>query len=214
MLTTVCKSNDYQAINTASKQLDQWSDKELTFAIIFERKQSAMKELYNRHTSFLLRIARRYLQDSSQAEDVVHDSFLDLWMLQKEINIPRRVLPWLLCVVKHKSIDKNRSLKLEEKYKNGDDYYDTIHQLDRQENPEILVEKQQLKIVISNEVKSLFPKGKSALKRYYFDEYQCSEIAEIEGCPVGTVKSRLFRAKIDLKNRLNTLRLVHDSSRI
>lgn len=58
---------------------------------------------------------------------------------------------------------------------------------------------QALRMTLKKLIEQLKPELKAVVIFHYFDDLKYEEIAEIMGCPVGTIKIRLFRAKHDLK---------------
>jgi RNA polymerase sigma-70 factor (ECF subfamily) len=56
--------------------------------------------------------------------------------------------------------------------------------------------------IVHKAINSLPLKQRVPIIMYYFESYNCEEIAEIMKCSTGTVKSRLFYARMELKEKL------------
>ena len=71
-----------------------------------------------------------------------------------------------------------------------------------EESPLDILEKRNLNARVHNAINKLPEKFHTAVILSYFDELSLEEIAQIEQCPVGTVKSRVFRGKQILRQIL------------
>ncbi len=70
----------------------------------------ALGELYDRHASAALTTALRVATDRGDAEDVVHEAFLTVWMKIQLFDVRRGSLrSWLLAIVRHRAIDQARA---------------------------------------------------------------------------------------------------------
>jgi RNA polymerase sigma-70 factor (ECF subfamily) len=77
-----------------------------------------------------------------------------------------------------------------------------MHQALSEESPQDILEKRNLNSRVHNAINRLPEKYYTAVILSYFDEFSIEEISQIEGCPVGTVKSRVFRGKQILRQIL------------
>jgi len=71
-----------------------------------------------------------------------------------------------------------------------------------EKSPQEILEQRRLKSRIHEAISRLPEKFHTAVILSYFDELSLEEIAQIEDCPVGTVKSRVFRGKQILRQIL------------
>jgi len=77
------------------------------------------------------------------------------------------------------------------------------HQDNQQLNPQEKLQKSELKQALWQALKTLEPHDRSLLALAYLKDLEFAAIAEIEGIPVGTVKSRLHRIRQQLKSILS-----------
>ena len=70
--------------------------------------------------------------------------------------------------------------------------------------PQEILEQSRLRFIIQKAISRLPHKYHSAVVLSYFDGLSLEEIAQIEGCATGTVKSRIFRGKQILRQILET----------
>src|SRR5262245_28852664 len=86
-------------------------DEQLVAAIALA-DEAALAELYDRHASAMLGVALRVLGSRSDAEDLVHDVFVEAWQKAADFDAKRgSVRSWLLMRVRSRGIDRLRSLQ-------------------------------------------------------------------------------------------------------
>lgn len=168
--------------------------------------KSAMALLVKRwHTSFCNQ-AYRYTKDSDIAKDIAQDAWITIMKKIEGLESPEKFGAWGISIVNRKSIDwfrknkrtfeKNQSLVSDEK--------DTKEEVDVSENQQL---KERLKLAIAN----LSEEQQQVIKLFYLESYGLQEISAILNIPKGTVKSRLYYAreqiKSILKNRTNEKRI-------
>jgi RNA polymerase sigma-70 factor (ECF subfamily) len=90
--------------------IDSKSDRDL-LAAIGKGDHAALAELYDRHAPQMLAVALRILQDRRDAEDLLHDVFLEAWQKTDSYDAERgTVRTWLLMRVRSRAIDRMRTL--------------------------------------------------------------------------------------------------------
>jgi RNA polymerase sigma-70 factor (ECF subfamily) len=164
-----------------------------------EGDEEAFLRLYNRHREPMFRFAYRLLGSVENAEDVVQDCFLSL-IKQPERFDPRRALlrTYLYGAIRNLAMKKVRRSGREvavEEFSEDSSFELPGGPLDRLLDEE-------LSSAVRREVFSLPPLQREALILFEFEELALSEIAEVVGADVGTVKARLHRARQRLKSRL------------
>lgn len=146
--------------------------------------QTAMAEVYDRHSSVVYSLALRVLGDTSAAEDVQQDIFMQLWRNPDAFDASRGNLgAWLAVISRNRSIDALRKRR-----------------------PESAVEDVVLSVVpdmagdadrsrIAEKVRGLLgampPAHRSALEMAYYKGLTHKEIAAKTGEPLGTIKTRI-----------------------
>src|SRR4030095_9636091 len=74
--------------------------------------EAALAALYDRHASAMLGVAYRVLRNRTDAEDLVHDVFVESWNKARDFQPSRGTLrSWLLMRVRSRGIDRLRSLE-------------------------------------------------------------------------------------------------------
>lgn len=163
---------------------------------VAEGDESALASLYDRYSGVVYSVARRVLQDSGAAEEVLQDIFYQLWRTAANYDASRGGLGgWLLVSARNRAIDRLRHRKPA-----------TIAEDDRIALPgnlESEVAQTELISKIRSALDVLADPQRQALELAYFEGMTHSEIAERTGQPLGTVKTRLRAALERLRQVLN-----------
>jgi RNA polymerase sigma-70 factor, ECF subfamily len=166
------------------------TDEEM-LAALAQRDLSALEELYDRYSKLAYSLAYRIVGDRGAAEDVVQDAFLSVWRqagsFRRERGSPRT---WLLSIVHHRSIDRLRSSASA-----GPTIpYDDLPQ-DREDTSKPSIWQQAWDHargdLVRRALERLPMEQKKSIELAYFSGYTQSEIAELMGVPLGTVKGRM-----------------------
>lgn len=164
--------------------LSQLSDAEL-LTILQKGQQQAVAELYDRHSGAMMQLAYRIMQNQRDAEDLIHDVFVEAWQKSDTYHPDRgSVRNWLLIRVRSRGIDRLRALKTARNY--GLMEADT-QPMGTEDASASLHEK-----ALINRTLELLPENQRQIVLLsYFQGLSCSEISQQYDIPLGTVKSRL-----------------------
>jgi RNA polymerase sigma-70 factor (ECF subfamily) len=151
-----------------------------------------MASLFDRYSRVVYSVALRVLRDPASAEDVLQEVFMQIWRNPDGFVATRGSLGgWLAVVARNRSIDTLRRKRPTEQV---DDMalasnYDLANEAERNS----LMEKARSVIV------RLPVEQRKTLEMAFFDGLTHSEIAEMTGDPLGTVKTRIRSALISLR---------------
>jgi RNA polymerase sigma-70 factor, ECF subfamily len=187
--------------------LNESSDEEL-LGCFCRGQTEAFGALLRRYEHELLGYLRRYLGDSSLAEDVFQNTFLQLYLKSGQYEAGRPVRPWLYTIATHQAIDalrrnaRHQILSLEQKRKDSGD--GELHNLldaleSRGPAPLENASAQERKERVRASVDRLPDFLREVVILAYYQGLKYREIAEILNIPVGTVKSRLHAALLKLQ---------------
>lgn len=150
----------------------------------------SFEALYERHGAAAFGLARHMLGSHGLAEDAVQEAFLNLWRSAASYDRARgSVRSWLLCMVRHRSIDILRKLRVQERQRiaivglevrsatGADTATDVV---DREEAT-----------MVRGALASLPPDQRRVLELAYYGGWTHAEIAEHFDMPLGTVKGRM-----------------------
>ena len=135
------------------------------------------------------------------AEEVLQDAFLRIWEKIESYDASKgRLFTWMLNITRNLAIDKTRSKEISKERKT-DDIDDLVNKIDRKEQTELSIETIGLKEVLGQ----LSDDQKFVVDYLYLKGYTQSELAEEFGIPLGTVKTRLRLAMIELRTILKVV---------
>jgi RNA polymerase sigma-70 factor (ECF subfamily) len=175
------------------------SDDELIARLALGDTES-LEILYKRHTSTLLGVAGAVLRDRALAEDVVHDVFVALGERVQSYRPERGSVPaWLATITRNLAIDRAR--------RHARTSSTTIEVAlrcvaDETRSPEMSAEWTMTHPRIARAIDRLTADQRRTLEVMFFDGLSFAEVAEAEGTPIGTVKSRAARAIAALRDEL------------
>jgi RNA polymerase sigma-70 factor, ECF subfamily len=153
-----------------------------------------IEELVGQHYEGLYRYAYRLTGSSADAEDLTQDAFCQAQLKLNQLRDAGRVKAWLFSILRNKYLHRLRDARREATLS-----LDSVGDV-AQPSPEPLpdVDPQRLQQVL-NELPEDF---RTPVILYYFDDFSYRDIAEQMDLPIGTVMSRLARAKAHLRARL------------
>ena len=157
----------------------------------------ALARLYDRHAPLMVGLARRIVGGKPEAEDIVHDVFIEAWRRAADYDGNRgSVKAWLLLRTRSRAIDFRKSAGVARMVPTGDGAWLSALVDPRGDESEA-PDREHLRRVVA----ALNVEQREVLLLGYFEGLSSSEIATRVGIPIGTVKSRVAAA-------LSALRLV------
>ncbi len=152
--------------------------------------ERALGSLYERHIDKMLGFARMILGNQSDAEDVIHDVFMEIWHKAASYDASRgSIKAWLMLRVRSRSLDRLRSLKTQQKYAR------TVHaESDNEAANDALLDHLGDFSQLHRSLNHLTEKQRNVIHLSFFKGLSCAEIARQCGIPLGTVKTRMMAA--------------------
>jgi RNA polymerase sigma factor (sigma-70 family) len=181
-----------------SKKKITLSEEELVLALR-NREKIAVEALYDMYSASLFGVISRIVIDEATSEDVLQETFVKIWHSFPSYNADKgRLFTWMVNIARNLSIDKLRSKDFKNHSKNQE-LENNVTFIDEQRNT---VYKPEL-MGIKELVQQLKPEQKSILDLVYFKGYTHVEAADQLGIPLGTIKTRLRMAIIELRKNFN-----------
>lgn len=157
--------------------------------------QQAMAELFDRHSRLVYSVAHRVLADSAHAEDIMQEVFLKVWREPQTFLRDRgRLGAWLAVMARNRAIDALRRRRPS----------DSVEEVTLAARTDIAAEVEHNSLLekIRGAMKILPPEQKLSMELAYFEGLSHSEIAAKTGDPLGTVKTRIRSALVNLRKAL------------
>ena len=162
----------------------------------------ALAALYDRHAPLMLGLARRIVGGKPEAEDIVHDVFVEAWRRAGDYDESRgSVKAWLLLRTRSRAIDFRKSAGVARTVPTGDSAW-LASLIDPRGDDSEAPDRARVRRVLS----ALSAEQQEVLVLGYFEGLSSSEIATQVGIPIGTVKSRVAAALSALRQALTDQR--------
>ena len=156
--------------------------------------QQTVQRLVDDHYVALYRYAYRLSGSVADAEDLTQDAFCKAQLNFAQLRDAGRAKPWLFSILRNAYLHRLRNRKQEACV--SLDGCDDLAEAPPDPLPEIDLEQLQNAL---NELPEVF---RTPIILYYFEDFTYRDIAEQMDLPLGTVMSRLARAKTFLRSRL------------
>jgi RNA polymerase sigma-70 factor (ECF subfamily) len=162
--------------------------------------RTAFAEVYDRIASRVMGLVTRLLRDRAQSEEVTQEVFLEIWQQAGRFDQNRGSgMAWVLTMAHRRAIDRIRSSQKSHERDLKIGIRDVERDFDQvSESVEIRVENERVKRAMGR----LTPLQREAVILAYYGGYSHSEMADILGIPLGTVKTRLRDGMIRLRDEL------------
>jgi RNA polymerase sigma-70 factor (ECF subfamily) len=156
---------------------------------------AALNELYTRHGANILNYLTSLLRDRQWAEEVLQDVMLAAWEHAAAFRGESKVRTWLLTIARHRAINAQRRITPD-----WVELDETTFSADT--SPVEAAERKSQRQMLQDAIQQLPPFHQEILVLIFYQQLSGPEVAEVLGVTVGTVKSRLHRAKEMLRRTL------------
>ncbi len=160
------------------------------------KQVDAFEELYRSYRNRLARFLFKLVHRPHLVEEILDDTLMVVWDRAHAFNGDSKLSTWIFAIAYRKSMKALRSHK---------DPIDDKHAEERvslDPSPEDALGFQRTRALLMQAIGELSPEHRAVVEFTYFHEMGYQEIAEIMSCPVGTVKTRMFHARRQLRRRL------------
>ena len=160
----------------------------------------ALSRLYDGYSGLLLGLAIRMMGGRSEAEDLMHDVFLEAWKRAGDYDPARgTVKAWLCLRIRSRALDRKKSPRVARAVA-WDDARANETEAPAQD-PGTRMERARVRAALS----ALSTEQRDVVDLCYFNGFSTAEAAAQLQCPVGTVKSRLSAARDRLRVALSAM---------
>ena len=175
----------------------KYSEEELVL-LLRQQDQQAFSYLYDNYAAALNGIIYRMVDEKELAEDILQEAFIKIWNnFSQYDNSKGRLFTWMLNIVRNLTIDTLRSKGYKKQHKiSGDE--NAVSNLSENGGGAERFDAMGVRKQLAN----LKPEQRTIIDLAYFNGYTQDEIAKEIGIPLGTVKTRMRSAIIELRKIL------------
>ena len=155
----------------------------------------------------VVKLVMRYLKDPTEAEDVAQEAFIKAYRALPQFRGDSAFYTWLYRIAintaKNALVSRDRSpISYEINLNSDDDAPDVTSRLRDPDTPEGLALSEEIRTTVTAAIDALPEDLRTAIVLRELDGMSYEEIAAAMDCPVGTVRSRIFRAREAIDKRL------------
>jgi RNA polymerase sigma-70 factor (ECF subfamily) len=172
-----------------------------------EGDAAAYNELVGRYERKIFRLAKHITQNDEDAEDVLQETFMKAFEHLPDFQGQSKFYTWIVRIAVNESLMKlrkrksDRTVPLDEPVDTGEDT--VVREIAVwEENPEQRYSREEMGQILDDAVQSLKPAFRTVFALRDIEELSTEETAEALGISVPAVKSRLLRARLQLREKL------------
>jgi RNA polymerase sigma-70 factor (ECF subfamily) len=171
-----------------------YSEEELVL-LLRNKDQQAFSYLYDNYSAVLNGTIVRMVDDTGLAEDILQEAFVKIWHNFSSYDPSKgRLFTWMINLTRNLTIDTMRSKGYKKQRLISSDENSVGNLTDNNRAAE-----KQDSLGLKQQIALLKPELKNLIELAYFQGYTQEEIAQETAIPLGTVKSRLRKAILELR---------------
>jgi RNA polymerase sigma-70 factor (ECF subfamily) len=168
--------------------------------------QRAFSQLYDRLSGPLYSLALRMLGDAAEAQDALQDVFLQLWRRAASYDVDQSsVFSWAMLMTRSRVIDRlrarGRRLRVVSSSTDDDATEVAMAHASTIENAADTADRNEEAVRVRSSVSKLPAEQREAIEMAFFNDLTHHEIAAALGQPLGTIKARIRRGLLKLRER-------------
>jgi RNA polymerase sigma-70 factor (ECF subfamily) len=159
------------------------------------------EELVRSHSGAVYRFAYRLCGNPDMADDLVQETFCEAWRSIDSLREPGRAKSWLFQILRYRNAHaiRDRSRRVQA---NND--VDQLNQVSSETGPDVLA-KMSDKELLERALEALDERYEEPFLLVFQEDFTCREVAELLNIPLGTVLSRIHRARQFMRRFLRQL---------
>lgn len=162
--------------------------------------KASFKDLMLHYTEYVFAIAFRLLVNEDAAKDIVQETFIKVWQNIHKYRIEIKFTTWVYKICTNLCYDKLKMAKRKPLVFDND--FELIYQNLKGDVYDVLLENKELAIIITKLAEDLTPKQKLVFTLSDIQGLDADEIEEITEMNKGQIKSNLYCARKNIRNKL------------
>jgi RNA polymerase sigma-70 factor, ECF subfamily len=168
--------------------------------------KGAFDALVLKYQHKLVKLVMRYVRNPAEAEDIAQEAFIKAYRALPQFRGDSAFYTWLYRIAintaKNAVVSRDRSPIEYNLDRSSDESYDMQGRMKDSETPEGLVLTDEIRSIVNAAIDALPEDLRTAIVLRELEGLSYEEIAATMDCPVGTVRSRIFRAREAIDRRL------------
>lgn len=167
--------------------------------------EGAFRALVDRHRQRIFALCHRILRDPEDAEDAAQEAFVKAYRRLDSFRGDSQLYTWLYRIATNVANDHYQARRRRRSVEGGDSETLQPPRVDDPDRPDRAAERADLKVVARRALDKLPPLFRTVLILREYEGLEYRDIAETLNIELGTVMSRLFRARLRFKNAVEQL---------
>lgn len=173
--------------------------------------ESAFREIVEQHKLSVLNLCYRFVGNKNDAEDIAQDVFIRILNAAPRYRPDASLSTWLYRITVNVCLNFQRRKKilnffsLNHQFESGQTTGDRLPDLISEEQPDIILEKKELQMLVQQAIQSLPENQQTVVILHRYEGLSYQEIAAVLNTTVSAIESRLHRAKLNLQRKLKSL---------
>lgn len=172
-------------------------------ARITARDEHAFTQLYKAFSRKLYAYALHQLRDPTLAEEIVSDTLHEVWLHPERFRGESQFSTWLIGIARYKVLMRLRSDRAEPPRDDVDDLAEVL--ASHEAGPVEQIAHRQRQHHVRHCIDKLGADHRECVHLVFFEGLSLAEVAQLQACPEGTVKTRMFHARQKLRNCLGLM---------
>lgn len=197
-----------KTVTQVKPELSASSDKQLV-ARVQKGDRRAFDLLVIKYQKRIIALSYRFVNDPMEAQDIAQEAFIKAFRAAPGFRGDSAFYTWLYRITintaKNYLQSRGRRAPLHDMDVDDEEQFVADQNLENNASPEALMQRDQLKNVIFSCMEKLPDELQQAIKLREIDGMSYEDIAIAMGCPVGTVRSRIFRAREAIDKQIQPL---------
>jgi RNA polymerase sigma factor (sigma-70 family) len=154
------------------------------------KDRQAFEMLYRQYAPRLYRYLSKLIGQPDLVEEVLDDVMVVVWQSASRFDSTAKLSTWILGIAHYKALKARAKLT-----KQSAESLPAVPEWSHANNPEELLKHQDLQRELARALEHLSPEQRAVVELTFHQECTYQEIATIMGCPVNTVKTRMWHAR-------------------
>lgn len=195
---------------TADQRMtDQQQDDQQLVARVQKGDRRAFDLLVIKYQHRILALVGRFISDFSEAQDVTQEAFVKAYRALPNFRGDSQFYTWMYRIAvntaKNYLVSRNRRTPTRDIDIEDAEFFADEGSMKDVSSPDALLQRDQLQKVVFDAIEELPTELRRAITLRELEGMSYEEIAEVMDCPIGTVRSRIFRARETIERKMKPL---------